>query len=428
MAKKPKFQIPRGMHDILSEDQFYFQKIHKIVESFADFYNFGKIDTPILEESELFSKGIGLSTDVVEKEMYTFRTKGRDLLSLRPEGTASVARAYIEHGMWSLPQPVRLWYLGPFFRYEKPQSGRYREFRQFGFEVLGEKSPTVDAQMIQIFYNILKELHFKNLTIEINSIGCSQCRPSYRKVLQSYLKSHESELCSDCRKRVKENPLRVLDCKDEKCKRVVSQAPQIIDNLCEECHNHFKEVLEFLDELELPYHLNPYLVRGLDYYTKTVFEIYFKEEVDGSQNALLGGGRYDSLIKILGGKETPACGGAAGIERIVEFIKKKALFQEKDVPVPVFLAQLGQLSKKKSLKLLEDFRKAKIKMIASLGKDSLKVQMDKANKLGVRYALILGQKEALENSVIIRDMKAGTQTTVQTEDVVGKMREKLKKI
>jgi histidyl-tRNA synthetase len=441
--KKTKFQIPTGMHDILPVDQGYFKKIYDTVEDVANFYGFGKIDTPIVEMAELFSRGIGLTTDIVEKEMYVLKTKGEDILALRPEGTAPVARAFIEHGMHTLPQPVKLWYFGPYFRYEKPQADRYRQFWQFGFEIFGEKSPAVEAQIIQAFYDILTELKFKDLVIEINSIGDSQCRPYYKKLLVSYLRSRESSLCTDCRRRIKTNPLRVLDCKEDKCQRIKNQAPQIIDHLCEECHNHFKEVLEFLDEMSLPYRLNPYLVRGLDYYTKTVFEIFSsqKPEVDKddlskgeeageekiTKNALVGGGRYDVLVKLLGGKDTPACGGAAGIERIVKMMKAKDIKLPQPSKPVIFLAQIGVSAKRKSLKLFEEFRKVGISAAESFSKDSLKAQLRIADKMGVNYILIIGQKETLEGTVIIRDMKTGKQETVKAEKIVEEVKKRLKK-
>ena len=427
MTKKPKFQSPTGMHDVLPEDQKYFQKIYEVCQDMANFYGFQKIETPILEETELFSKGIGLATDIVGKQMYSFRTKGGDYLTLRPEGTAPVVRAYIQQGMFNLPQPVKLWYFGPFFRYEHPQAGRFRQFWQFGFEIFGEESPVIDVQTIQIFYNILRELKLKNLIIEVNSIGDSQCRPYYKKLLVSYFRSRESALCADCRRRLRENPLRILDCKEEKCQPVKVQAPQMIDHLCEECHKHFREVLEFLDEIELPYHLNPYLVRGLDYYTKTVFEIFENTEEGQKQGALAGGGRYDALVKLLGGKDTPASGGAAGIERIIALMKAKGIKFLEPAPAKVFLAQLGNLAKRKSLKILEDFRRQKILVSESFGRDSLKAQLARANKIGAKYALILGQKEALEGTIIIRDMATGRQETVKLEKVVREMEKRLKK-
>jgi len=420
--RKLKFQSPSGMHDILPEDQQYFQKIQEVCENIANFYGFEKIDTPIVEEAELFSKGIGISTDIAEKEMYTLRTKGGDLLALRPEGTASVARAYIEHNMFNLPQPLKLWYFGQFFRHERPQAGRFRQFWQFGFEIFGESSPIIDAQVIQIFYNILKELKFKNLIVEVNSIGCRHCRSYYKKLLISYLKSREVSLCSNCRRRSKENPLRVLDCKEEKCQRIISHAPQMIDHLCDECKEHFKSVLEFLDELGLPYSLNPYLVRGLDYYTKTVFEI-FPESLDKEQkskvSALVGGGRYDNLVKALGGKDSPACGGSAGIERIIQEAKERSIkWTMRNKSSNIFLAQLGELAKKKSLIVVEKFREAKIPILESLSKDSLKTQLGRADKLGAKYCLILGQKEALGDTIIIRDMKTGEQKAMKMEKII----------
>ena len=425
--KKKGYQTPTGTHDILSEDQFYFQKIYNISESIAEFYNFKKITTPILEEAELFSRGIGLGTDIVEKQMYIFRTKGGDWLALRPEGTAPIVRAFIQHGMYNLPQPVKLWAFGPYFRYEHPQAGRYRQFHQFSFEIIGEQSSVIDSQIIQIFYSILKELRFKNLIIEINSIGDSQCRPYYKKLLVNYLKYRQDALCLDCRRRIKENPLRILDCKEEKCQRIKSQAPQIIDHLCQECHTHFKEVLEFLDELELPYRLNPYLVRGLDYYTKTTFEIFEDSEEGKQQGALVGGGRYDNLSKLLSGKDNPGMGGAGGIERIINLMKIKTRKSFSPPSANIFLAQLGNLAKRKSLKLFEEFRKAKIPTAESFSRDSLKAQLKFADRLGARYSLILGQKEALEGTIIVRDMKSGTQEIVKLEKVVKEMKKRAKR-
>jgi len=426
MSKKPKFQKPTGMHDILPEEQKYFQKIYEVCEDIANFYRFQKIETPILEETELFSKGIGLSTDIVGKEMFNLRTKGGNYLSLRPEGTAPIVRAYIENGMQNLPLPVKLWHFGPYFRYEKPQAGRYRQFWQFGFEIFGEENPVIDAQIIQIFYNILKDLKIKNLIIEVNSIGDNQCRPHYKKLLISYFRSRESGLCADCRRRLRENPLRILDCKEEKCQKIVSHAPQMIDYLCQSCHSHFKETLEFLDELELPYRLNPYLVRGLDYYTKTVFEI-FEDSPEGiSKGALIGGGRYDSLVKLLRGEDTPALGGAGGVERIINILKnRKVQFKKNDNP-RVYLAQIGSLAKRKSLKLLEDFKRAKIQVVESFGRDSLRVQLVRADKIGVKYTLILGQKEALDGTIIIRDMKNGKQEIVKMEKAIKEIKKKIK--
>ncbi len=273
----------------------------------------------------------------------------------------------------------------------------------------------------------MKELKIKDLIIEINSIGDFQCRPYYKKALTNYLKKYQMALCGDCKTRLKENPLRVLDCKNEKCKEIASGAHQVIDYLCEECHNHFKEVLEYLDELDLPYRLNPFLVRGLDYYTKTVFEI-FEENADGQkQGTLVGGGRYDGLIKLLGGKDSPACGAAGGAERIVSIMKSQEIKIPKHIPSQIFLTQLGGLAKKKSLKLLEEFRRANIPVAESLSRDSLKTQLRIADKLEVKHALIIGQKEALDETVIIREMETGKQETVKLDKVIEEMKKKIKK-
>ena len=425
MTKNSKFQSVTGMHDILPEDQKYYKKIYDVVSSIAEFYGFGKIDTPVIEETELFTKGIGLTTDVVKKEMYTFKTKGGDSLSLRPEWTAPIVRSYIENGMHSLPQPLKLWYFGPCYRYERPQADRYRQFWQFGFEIFGESSPVIDAQIIQIFHNILKELKLKDLIVEVNSVGDSSCRPYYKKLLSGYLRSRESSLCVDCKRRFKENVLRILDCKEEKCQPIKTEAPQILDHLCDECHSHFKEVLEFLDEIELSYTLNPYLVRGLDYYTKTVFELFF-ESKEGTKNALAGGGRYDKLVKLLGGRDTPACGAAAGVERIVSLMKAQELEGLKEPEIQIFLAQLGSMAKRKSLKLLEEFRKSKIRIAESFGKDSLKAQLNRSDRLGAKFTLIIGQKEALDGVVIVRNMKTGKQDVVKIDEVVAVVKKKLK--
>ncbi|OGZ63162.1 MAG: histidine--tRNA ligase [Candidatus Staskawiczbacteria bacterium RIFCSPHIGHO2_02_FULL_34_10] len=425
---KLKLQNLTGMRDILPEDQVYLKKINKAVESITNYYSFKRIDTPILEQAEVFAKGTGATTDIVEKEMYTFRTKGGDMVALRPEFTSGIVRSYIEHGMYNLPQPVKLWTMGPCFRHERPQAGRYRQLLQFDIEALGDTSPSIDGQIIQMCYDILKDLSFKNINIEVNSIGDQECRPYFKKTLTTYFRSKKSSLCNDCQRRLKENPLRILDCKEEKCQRVKSGAPQIIDHLCEACHAHFKQVLEFLDELELPYTLNPYLVRGFDYYTKTVFEIIEKSEAGEAQGSLVGGGRYDGLVKLLGGRSTPAFGAAGGVDRILNVMKTKELKVDKNKEeTEIFLAQLGQFAKKRSLKLFEEFRTAKIPVAESFSKDSLRTQLKTADKMGIRWVLIFGQKEALENFITLRDMKTGVQTEIKLDKVVGEMKEKVSK-
>ncbi|MCH7552078.1 histidine--tRNA ligase [Patescibacteria group bacterium] len=434
MAKRPKFQRPTGMKDILPEEQPYFEKIYRSVDDIAKFYGFGKIDTPMVEDLELYERGTGQSTDIVEKQMYTIKTKGGDVLAMRPEFTPGIVRAFNENGMLNLPQPVKLYTYGPLFRYEHPQAGRFRQFHQVDFEIFGEESAAIDAQIIQIFYAFLRDLKFSHLIIEVNSIGDAQCRPYYKKVLVNYLRPRQNSLCADCRRRIRENPLRVLDCKEEKCQRIKAQAPQFLDHLCDSCKTHFKSLLEFLDEIDLPYHLDPYLVRGLDYYTKTVFEIFSESTVEQkegeevvSRSALVGGGRYDNLVRLLGGKDVPAMGAAGGVERIIALMKEKG-FPGAQVPSPkIFLAQLGDLPKKKSLKLLEELRKAKISIAESLGRDSLRTQLARADKLEVEYTLILGQREMLDETIVIRKMDTGEQTIVKMDKVVEELRKRLKK-
>lgn len=424
---KLKYQSLTGMHDVLPEDFLYVDKIFKAVKSVASYYSFDRIETPILEFTELFLKGVGSDTDIVGKEMYTFTTKGGDSVSLRPEGTTAVMRSYFEHGMHNLPQPVKLWYWGPFFRYERPQAGRFRQFWQFGFEAIGDKNASLDSQMIQMSYDIVKELGIKNISIQLNSIGDEECRPYFKKILANYFKSRRVSLSPECQKKIKENPLRILDCKDEKCSRVKSEAPQIIDHLCENCHNHFKQVLEFLDELELPYMLNPYLVRGLDYYTRTVFEITENSELGQSLGALAGGGRYDNLAKFLGVKPEPACGLGGGVDRIVTLLKSREKKEVKKNTPQIFLAQLGPLAKRKSMKLFEEFRKAKIPVIESFSKDSLRSQLRMADKMGIRWILIFGQREALENFITLRDMQTGAQKEIDFDKIIDEMKKRIAK-
>jgi histidyl-tRNA synthetase len=419
------FTTPTGMHDILPEDNPYWEKVRQEVFEMAKFYGFGYIETPILEHRGVFEKSLGAVSDVVEKEMFSLETKGGDDLILRTENTPQIMRAYLEHGWESIPQPVKLFYLGQMFRYESPQAGRFRQFHQFGFEIIGSEDPINDAELILIAMNLLKDIGVKNLICEVNSLGDKACRTKYKQALKDYFRPHIKKMCGNCARRFKVNPLRILDCKEEKCREIILKAPQILDFICDDCRNHFKKLLEFLDELEVPYLLNPYLVRGLDYYTKTVFEIY-NEAKRSSQSALAGGGRYDGLGEILGGKNIPAVGFAAGIERIIyEMKESKSRVPQKPQP-KIFLVQLGDLGKKKSLKLMEEFRKNNILVSESLSKHSIKSQMKSADKEGVRLTLILGQKEALDNEIIIRDMISGVQETVPIPKLINEIRKRLK--
>ncbi|MEA1926453.1 MAG: histidine--tRNA ligase [Patescibacteria group bacterium] len=422
-----RFQTVRGMRDILPQDQPYWQKIRRVVEKVAHDFNYQRIDMPIVEFVELFERGTGAATDIVEKEMFKFKTRGRDSVCLRPEGTPSVVRAYLQHGMQSYPKPVKLFYIGPMYRYDRPQEGRFREFFHFGFEAIGERDAILDAQLIQLALRIFKSIGLKNTSLQLNSIGCRECRTNYNKLLTTYFNNRKKALCMDCKKRLKKNPLRILDCKEEKCTHVVFQAPQTIDHLCSECKNHFTMLLECLDEIEVSYAINPCLVRGLDYYTKTVFEFWPQEFEDRAQLSLGGGGRYDYLVKTLGGSDTPAVGFACGIDRMALEMRKQDAKAYYPSPPKVYLAQLGNLAKKKSLKIFEELEKNGIIVTESFGKGNLGSQFRQASQLGVSIVLILGQREALDETVILKDMESGSQEVVTFKQVVKEVKKRINK-
>ncbi len=424
MGKKI-IQKPRGTKDIWGENQKYFKYFRNVFESVADEAGFLRIDTPAFEDTRLFVRGVGRETEIVSKEMYTFKDKSGNSLTLRPEGTAPVVRAYLENGMQSLPQPVNLYYFGNFFRYERPQAGRYREFWQFGLEVIGDKNPLVDANIIATVARIYKRLEIKNISIQINSMGCSVCRSKYIKLLKKYYARNMRNICADCKKRYKANPLRLLDCKNEKCMALQNEAPQIINNLCSACHDHFKIVLEYIDKLEINYELNPKIVRGFDYYTGTVFEVW--NEHDRAQNSLGGGGRYNELVQLLGGPKTPAMGFGGGVERTIEEIKKESIELDIDKNVNIFVAQLGSKARKKCFKLLNDLLDAGIGAEARFDKGGIGEQLKTASKLGVEYTLLIGQREAFDDTVIIKDMASGNQEVFPYEKIVKAMSKRLKK-
>jgi len=420
-----KLQKPRGTKDIWGEDQKYFKYVQNVFESVAEEAGFQKIETPAFEDTNLFVRGVGKETDIVGKEMYTFKDKSKNSLTLRPEGTAPVVRAYLEDGMQSLPQPVSLYYFSNYFRYERPQAGRYREFWQYGLEVLGDTSPLVDANIIAVASRIYKKLNIQNISIQINSMGCPVCRPKYIKFLKKYYSGNLSKLCADCKKRYKTNPLRLLDCKNEKCVMIQEEAPQIINNLCSSCHDHFKTVLEYIDELEINYELNPKIVRGFDYYTGTVFEIW--NEKDGAQNAIGGGGRYDELVQTLGGPKVPAVGFGSGVERTIDEIQKEGVEFEEKKKVNIFVAQLGSKARKKCFKLLNDLLDAGIGAEARFDKGGIGDQLKTASKLKVEYTLLIGQREAFDGTVIIKDMASGNQEVFPYEKIVKVMQKRLSK-
>jgi histidyl-tRNA synthetase len=422
--KTLKPQLLRGMRDILPADSLAWRHVMNVIDRIGQTYGFQFIFPPIAERTSLFQRSLGSATDVVSKEMYSFVDQGGDHISLRPEFTAGIARSYIEHGMLNLPQPVKLMTSGPCFRHERPQAGRFRQFWQFGFETIGDAQPLVDAELIVLSAAIYQSLGI-DVVVQINSIGTPHSRERYKDVLLDYYKTKKRQLCADCQKRLTKNPLRVLDCKVPTCQQITQEAPQIIDYLDEESREHFVHVLEYLDESEITYALNPHLVRGLDYYTRTVFEVWAADDEAG-QNALLAGGRYDGLIEYLGGRSTPACGMAVGLDRTVA--KLQALHLDLPVEViDVFVAQLGESARKKALRLFEDLRRAGFAVSQQFTKNGLKPQLAMAAKLQAKFVVILGQKEIIDRTVIIRDMENGAQEIVDARKIVKELERRLER-
>lgn len=418
------FQAPKGMHDILPQDQVWWEKIEKVARDLADSYNFLRIETPILEKAELFQRTVGEDTDIVEKEMYTLKTKGGDFLALRPEGTAPVMRAYLENGLSSLGQPLKLYYQGPFFRHENPQAGRLRQFTQIGFEIVGGvNDPIYDTQVILLCNRLLKGLKIKDTILKINSIGCKVCRPNYKRQLQNYYKRYEKELCANCEKRLKDSSLRLLDCKNENCEPFKEKVPNLLDKICNNCSRNLKSVLEYLEDLDVPYVLDNFLVRGLDYYNQTVFEFVVPDSKIG---ALPAGGRYDYLAEFISGKSVPAVGGAVSFERLIETMKLQDIKMNSRPSRKVFVVHVGDLAKRKSLRLIEDLRVAGVMVSEALGKESVKAQLRMADKQGSLLAIIFGQKEIFEGSAIIRDLRTGLQENVVLDKIVFEIQRRLK--
>ena len=408
-------KAPRGTFDILPQEHTYWKYVEEKAASLCQLYGYQPLVTPIFEDAQIFTKTVAGGTDIVDKEMYIFEDKSGQELALRAEVTAPVCRAYLEHGLFNLPQPVKLYYIGPAFRYERPQSGRYRQHHQFGFEALGEADPALDAEVIEMARHFFSSLGLSQFIIQLNSIGCKLCRPGYLEVLKQHYSGYTDRLCPDCKVRLVKNPLRLLDCKKTHCQEIAKTAPKITDYLCRECQLHFQSVQKYLGLMGIPFQLNPRLVRGLDYYTRTVFEVEPRE--NGSQTALGGGGRYDNLIEELGGKPTPAVGFATGVERIILNLKK----QQVDIPAlprpDVFIAYLQGEAKTEALKLASELRKAGIAVIMATGDKSLRGQMRQADSLDIAYALILGEQEVSKRNVMLRDMRSGEQKTIPSAEI-----------
>ena len=414
---RPLFQAPRGTTDLLPVEQKYWRYIESKAVELARSYGYGRIDTPVFEDSDLFVRSVGEGTDIVEKEMYTFADRGGDSVTLRPEGTAPVCRAYLQHGMHILPQPVRLYYFCPVFRYERPQAGRFREHHQFGIEALGDGNPSVDAEVVEFAWRLVLSLGLRDVSLYVNSIGDAQCRPAYIKDLASYYSGHRDKLCPECRVRLERNPLRLLDCKVETCRVLGDEAPRSADHLCDECGDHWEAFQKGLSLLDIPYQIEHRLVRGLDYYTRTVFEV---QPLDGgAQSTIIGGGRYDGLIQELGGRPTPGIGFATGMERLTLNLKNS------DVPVPdepsppYLVANVGDAARPAAMDLAVKLRQAGVGAILSSGSRGLRGQMRQANALNIPYALILGDDEIARGDVVVRDMKTSSQETKPLADFLS---------
>ncbi len=419
MAKQ-QFQTLRGMYDLLPEQAAQYDSLTDTFRKVAEAAGYGRIETPLLEDSGLFERGVGTDTDAVSKEMYSFKDRSEHSVSLRPEPTAGIVRAYIEHGMGSWPQPVKLYTYGPIFRYDRPQAGRQRQFNQVDLEVFGEVAPSIDAQVITLAQRFFKRVRLGNVSLQLNSIGDPVCRPKYKKALVEYLQAHLGELAEIDRGRVKTNPLRVLDSKEESTKAVLVDAPQTLNYLCDDCQAHFAGVLEYLDDLGVAYELNPLLVRGLDYYTRTVFEFYGERE--GAQSALGGGGRYDLLVEQLGGQPTPAVGFGLGLERILIELEATGALPQPAKPKRVYVASLGEPARLAAFRLIESLLDGGVAAVGAVDRDGIGSQLSRADKLGVPYAIIIGQKEVREETVILRDMASGAQEILPLGQIVAELR------
>jgi histidyl-tRNA synthetase len=417
-----QFQSPKGTKDTLPEEQPYWHYVEETIRRVARLYHYERLDLPVFEETALFQRGVGEGTDIVDKEMYTFKDKGGTLITLRPEFTAGVMRAYLQHGMSSLSNPVKVWSTGPVFRYERPQAGRFRQHTQFNVEALGEQDPALDFEVMSVAWTLYSDLGFENLSFQINSIGCPRCRPDYLKKLVQHYRNHKKDICDECTNRLNKNPLRILDCKNEGCQSIIEKAPAVADVLCEECDSHFRSLRSYLDAMNRPYHLNHRLVRGLDYYTKTVFEVW--AQGIGAQNAVCGGGRYDGLAEALGGPPTPAVGFASGLERIVLTLKQHGVHVPGIAAPSVFFAYRGEKAKSHVIEFLSRIREAGIQGIMGFGDRSLKAQLREAHRREATYTMILGEEEIEKKEIQVKTMDGGTQILIPWENLISFLKER----
>jgi len=408
-----KITAIRGFKDILPQDSLLFWKVESIAHEVFSSFGYREIRVPIVEKTELFKRSIGETTDIVEKEMYTFADRDNEYITLRPEATASVIRAYIEHNMSSSEQITKLFTIGPMFRRERPQKGRFRQFNQIDVEFFGEEKPQSDAEIIFMLMHFLTSTGLRNLELEINSLGCPDCRPLFSKAVINFLKGSESNLCPDCQRRISTNPLRVFDCKVETCAATIANAPRILDFLCADCENHFSQVQSFLHDLNTPFIINARMVRGLDYYTKTAFEV--KTNALGAQNAVAGGGRYNSLVSDLGGPEVPGIGFAVGFERLIACLPEEG---SNKFRTDLFIAALGSKAQKTAFSLTNELRRAGVIAEMDYSDKSLKSQLKRADKLNSSFSLIFGDKEIDEKQVLLRNMQTKDQQAVPLDGML----------
>ncbi|MEE0859263.1 MAG: histidine--tRNA ligase [Acutalibacteraceae bacterium] len=403
-----------GAEDVLPKDSYKWQLVEDIMRSEAAAYGFKEIRTPVFEHTELFQRGVGDTTDVVQKEMYTFNTKGGTSITLRPEGTAGAARALLEHAIYNDGLPVKTYYFDSCYRYEKKQANRYREFHQFGVEVFGTSNPTADAEIISLASTLFDRLGVVDLQLEINSIGCPKCRAKYHEALKEYFESYKGELCETCLSRLEKNPMRILDCKSPICSKIAENAPVVLDFLCDECSDHFEKVKAYLDSAEIPYVVNPKIVRGLDYYTKTVFE--FVTTILGSQGTVCGGGRYDGLIEEIGGQHTPSLGFGLGMERLLALMEEQKI----EIPAPptcdLYIAGLGDEAQKKAFNLVKEVRETSLIAECDIVGRSLRAQMKYADKIGAKFSMVIGDDEIKNNKAILKNMETGEKTEVPLDE------------
>lgn len=415
-------KAPRGTKDVLPSESYKWHYLERIIREITELFGYKEVRTPVFEHTELFVRGVGDTTDIVQKEMYTFLDKGNRSITLKPEGTAGVVRAYIEHGLHNLAQPIKMYYITPVFRYENPQAGRLRQHHQFGVEVFGAKEASIDGEIIALAMELFHRLGLKELELNINSIGCPNCRPRYHEVLKKYLEDHLDELCQTCNTRYEKNPLRILDCKNKECGVIVKDAPIILDYLCQECSTHFEELQSFLSAANIDFKVNPMIVRGLDYYTKTVFEIISNQI--GAQGTVCGGGRYDGLVKECGGPDTPGAGFGLGLERLLLALESQNLEIPQQEARDVYIVTIGQQARHKAFELLQVMRSNNIMADMDHVGRSVKAQFKYADKANVSWVCILGEEELQNNQIKVRSMKDGSEELVSQDKVIDYLKSK----